>query len=1091
MPDPILDQLFDNYRKGSVDLSLQTVDGKRVLVYGNNSTKAIYRLNDGTGTPLPDVALKTILTSPTESFRALNVNEQKLRELQNQFQKELDSGYKLEPIKRYNADELKSIYNIQNPVPSPTQTVPQGPNTNPGEKIDFNSIGGAASTLLKWGKDIVVGTVANANSALYSLGWNINDLGTRKVDDLRFTKSIVNTIYDTGVDLIKGGVNLAKDIAIAQMPFGEVGDKLNMMGQSHEETAKEIESYFAPGRMDYTGEEKIEQVKDYEENYLKVFEDFKKENKTQWQQPQGEPSWNNPEWVKYNLFTGTGDAAEFSLGLLGSNFLLTKGFGVIGTKMGQLDMRAAAKAKDALLREIENMPKNTPQYDFVKSRIGKLDATYSDAMYKAGYTGEKIGHKVAMVNATDVEAKMEAFGAYDQYMDRERERVAKEYQAQGYEGDQLLDVLGKHDFSQAQLEAVKAGESVYKANAAILMASNGATSMLLGLAPKVPTRGAFGTRAVGEIGKSLNKWAKPLSMGKGVLELGKEGWEEVYQTNITNYELDKDSGSRRSLTNTLLNGAYNGIKNLAAGDYETGMAGLTGALGSGAVSGPVFGWKTTKEFLDNRKAVKYIDVNKVNSVVTDPINNEQTATSHLKWAYDAMRNQYGKEHADATKDWQLRHTLEQEGINKIYYQARENGVTHEAATKQILKIINRSKNDIISIKHGTPYFGYADKKEQLNEIEHGLDRANKSYDEHIKVLKKIANNDKIVSPEFKQRLFEGLANAKEFESIGEFLRIEKDKANNGDLEKSLPVDLQKDISINEAYKQAYQAIIGKILQPSTIEKENLGSKKSQAADIIDETTTPDQAVDMVAANPLEAETIKAQATNESKKAINSALAQHTLHFENTLKSMVENGSVYSEELQQEIPITEDYLNALIKEYEEVTAPLIEQLGDPAMKQKQQNLIRKSVVAVTDKLQRAAGPHSIEDGDLTQRYESPDPQTQYLFVAERDKLYAKLNNAGITSDLAEAVRVAATPEQLQEVLSNITNEREKELVSDFYNVVPLVKKETKVEEEIPDLSQFPEYDEIEDMDHYDNYRDEVNTEMIEDLLDKDILKPCDL
>ena len=540
-----------------------------------------------------------------------------------------------------------------------------------------------------------------------------------------------------------------------------------------------------------------------------------------------------------------------------------------------------------------------------------------------------------------------------------------------------------------------------------------------------------------------------------------------------------------------MNGAYNGIKNLAAGDYETGMAGLTGALGSGAVSGPVFGWKTTKEFLDNRKAVKYIDVNKVNSVVTDPINNEQTATSHLKWAYDAMRNQYGKEHADATKDWQLRHTLEQEGINKIYYQARENGVTHETATKQILKIINRSKNDIISIKHGTPYFGYADKKEQLNEIEHGLDRANKSYDEHIKVLKKIANNDKIVSPEFKQRLFEGLANAKEFESIGEFLRIEKDKANNGDLEKSLPVDLQKDISINEAYKQAYQAIIGKILQPSTIEKENLGSKKSQAADIIDETTTPDQAVDMVAANPLEAETIKAQATNESKKAINSALAQHTLHFENTLKSMVENGSVYSEELQQEIPITEDYLNALIKEYEEVTAPLIEQLGDPAMKQKQQNLIRKSVVAVTDKLQRAAGPHSIEDGDLTQRYESPDPQTQYLFVAERDKLYAKLNNAGITSDLAEAVRVAATPEQLQEVLSNITNEREKELVSDFYNVVPLVKKETKVEEEIPDLSQFPEYDEIEDMDHYDNYRDEVNTEMIEDLLDKDILKPCDL
>lgn len=56
---------------------------------------------------------------------------------------------------------------------------------------------------------------------------------------------------------------------------------------------------------------------------------------------------------------------------------------------------------------------------------------------------------------------------------------------------------------------------------------------------------------------------------------------------------------------------------------------------------------------------------------------------------------------------------------------------------------------------------------------------------------------------------------------------------------------------------------------------------------------------------------------------------------------------------------------------------------------------------------------------------------------------------------------------------------------------MVKKETKAEEEIPDQSQFPEYDEIEDMDHYDNYRDEVNPEMIEDLLDKDILKPCDL
>ncbi len=244
-------------------------------------------------------------------------------------------------------------------------------------------------------------------------------------------------------------------------------------------------------------------------------------------------------------------------------------------------------------------------------------------------------------------------------------------------------------------------------------------------------------------------------------------------------------------------------------------------------------------------------------------------------------------------------------------------------------------------------------------------------------------------------------------------------------------------------------------------------------------------------NPVEAQTIKAEATNVSKKAINSALMQHTLHFENTLKRMVETGSVFSEELQQEIPITEEYLNALIKEYEEITAPLIDQLGDPNMKNRQQALIRKSVVAVTDKMQRAAGPHSIEDDDLTQRYASQDPQTQYLFIAERDKLYAKLNNAGITSDLAEAVRVAATPEQLQEVISNIKNERERELVSDFYNVVPLVKKETKAEEEIPDQSQFPEYDEIEDMDHYDNYSVEVNPEMIEDLLDKDILKPCDL
>lgn len=1091
MPDPILDQLFDNYRKGSVDLTLENIEGKPVLIYGNNSVKAIYRLNDGTGGPITDDALKATLTRPSPSFRATNINEQKLRELQTQFQKEIDKGNRFEPIKKYNTDELKSIYNIQPPVPGPTQTTPQGPNTNPGERIDFDSAGGTASTLLKWAKDVVVGTATNAASAIYNLGWNISDLGTRDLNDLRFTKSIVNTVHDLGVDVIKAGVNVAKDIAIAQMPFGEVGDKLNMMGQSHEETAKELESYFAPSTLDYTPEEKIEQVKDYDENYLKVFEDFKKENKTQWQQPQGEPSWNNAEWVKYNLFTGTGDAAEFSLGLLGSNFLLTKGFGAIGTKMGQLEMRTAAKAKNELMRAIEDIPKNTPQYDFVKSRIGKLDATYSDAVYKAGFTGEKIGHKAALINATDVEAKMEAFGAYDQYMDRVREKVAEEYQAQGYKGDQLLDVLGKHDFSQDQLEAVKVGESVYKANAAILLVSNGATSMLLGLAPKAAAKGAFGTRAVGEIGKSLNKWAKPLSMGKGILELGKEGWEEVYQTNITNYELDKDTGSRRSLTNSLLNGAYRGITKLAEGDYETGMAGLTGALGSGAVSGPVFGWKSTKQYLDNRKAAKYIDVNKVNSVVTDPLNNPETATSHLKWAYEAMRNQYGKEHADATKDWQLRHMLEQEGLNKLYYQARESGVTHEAATKQILKIINRSKNDIVSIKHGTPYFGFSDKKEQLNEIEHGLDRANKSYDEHIKVLKKIANNDKIVSPEFKQRLFEALANGKEFESIGDFLRVEKDKANNGDVEKEMPLDLKKDIAINDTYKLAYQQILGKLLTPSTIEQENLGSKKSQAADIIDETTPLDAAVDMVAANPLEAQTIKAQTANEGKKAINSALAQHTLHFENTLNRMVESGSVYSEELQQEIPITEDYLNALIKEYEEVTAPLLEQLGDPAMKKKQQALIRKSIVAVTDKLQRAAGPHSIEDDDLNQRYGSEDPQTQYLFIAERDKLYAKLNNAGITSDLAEAVRTAATPSRLQEIISNITNERERELVSDFYNVVPLAKRETKVEEEIPDQSQFPEYDEIEDMDHYDNYRDEVNPEMIDDLLDKDILKPCNL
>ena len=149
MPDPILDQLFDNYRKGSVDLSLESINGKPVLIYGNNSTKAIYRLNDGTGEPLPDVALHALLKSDNASFRAMNINNEKLAQLQSQFQKAIDQGSKFEPIKRYNADELKSIYNIQASVPGPTQAVPQGPNTNPGDRIDFDSAGGAASTLLK------------------------------------------------------------------------------------------------------------------------------------------------------------------------------------------------------------------------------------------------------------------------------------------------------------------------------------------------------------------------------------------------------------------------------------------------------------------------------------------------------------------------------------------------------------------------------------------------------------------------------------------------------------------------------------------------------------------------------------------------------------------------------------------------------------------------------------------------------------------------------------------------------------------------------------------------------------------------------
>ena len=61
MPDPILDQLFDNYRKGSVDLTLENIEGKPVLIYGNNSVKAIYRLNDGTGGPIIDDALKATL----------------------------------------------------------------------------------------------------------------------------------------------------------------------------------------------------------------------------------------------------------------------------------------------------------------------------------------------------------------------------------------------------------------------------------------------------------------------------------------------------------------------------------------------------------------------------------------------------------------------------------------------------------------------------------------------------------------------------------------------------------------------------------------------------------------------------------------------------------------------------------------------------------------------------------------------------------------------------------------------------------------------------------------------------------------------
>lgn len=1089
-PEEIIQKLFQGFQEGKADIKLiPKDDGGFGIIYGNNARKGVYELNPRISTTSSAMNYDELLyDNKYPSLRSFGADASKIEASKNDILRQIKSGeYTLDFKGEYNREQLLKQYNKhQRGITDQEIQKANTKNSNEGFDPDFSSTTGTAKTLGVMAYNGVVGTAVNAVESTYGVG---KDLITGGVEG--FTK--------TGKDIWGGAVNLAGNVlsglaagnsllkswaVTGNMPTVEdVQNRYDVYKNSWDNFAKPITP-------EYNDREKALIEKNYNDQYTKVFEDLKKDAQVQYKQPEGQPSWDNKDWLEYTFAQGMQSAGEFMGGLYLSNFLLTKGAGALGEKAyraysgamkGKKEAQVAANAKAEILKRVEAPDFENPLIkDYIQSRIGKVAVELENGARKAQETGQVMGSTGAMLAGTKFESDLEAFGAYQQYMDDARERRTKELQALGLPPDRLDEALKATDFSKDKAEAMRRAENVRKANLIILGFSNLATFRLLGLTPKTNMMGKFG-EAVKDAAPITEEILAPWyhKAADGTLELIKEGGEEAFQQGITNYEMSKESKGSNALA-SVVNGGLDAVKGLLTLDPEMTMNFITGAAGSGGFMAARWGMGKIRNQATERN-LKFIDKDAINSTVTDPITVNDNVKANLAYTVDAMRNEIGKTVADVKNDWQLRHVLEAEGINKLYYQARKNGVSHEDTVKKIIGALNARTDDKISIKHNTPYFGYADTKAQLKEVERGLSETEKSYDHTLAEVKRLERKGITLDPEKTKRLFEAIANQREFHNLNAFL---KEKNMDQDLPDNIKEEAAKDLKVNESYVSAYPNILKKLIGN---EKELRKESDDYKVDIAKQTAENggagvEENIDNLAKSVEEKDRLYRKVEDQRQARKQSDFEQETADFKSKLDQLFKEGHLRSA-MGDTSKLDVDTVEGMLLGYEEATKGYAK---SDELKKQRDSVIRTAVRKIRD----AAGNQNLEL--LGNRYDNSEPHKAYLFHTDKGSIASKLeSNPEADPMLADAIRNVKNTQELSALVNDPElDPTDKRIIHTFYS-----RGANTTEQAIPEfqddslvLSDHPEIE--EEGVQQDSF--ELTEKSIDELLNNEyLIKPCNV
>lgn len=1066
-PKEFIQSLKAGVISGKADLKLVNSGDRNFLVYGNNFARGVYELG---ATGLEANVDSFIFDNKYSSISDLHGDTARINDFFNSLEEEIKTK-PISLVKQYDRKQLVDLYNsnkeqdafdpnIKEKIAASPATPKSGQQEPSGFQYDFRSPGKGTLSLGVAAYNGVVGAPINAVGATVGTAY---DILSEPIDG---TTKFLKTVWNTAVDLIGTGTALGGNFYAADPNKGFLENMFQAYNMRKDMFQKSIGDAL---QIDYNSDEKKLNEDFYKKNYTDFFDQIKEKVQIDIKPPSGDPDWNNPEWIDNQLGSALTSGIEFMGGLYLGNAALMK----VGSKVGGMLGETAGKFKVRdFAKAIEKSDAPELIKDMARSKLEKTSIYLEDAKNTGSMVGTQVGSQTAMVLGTKYEADLEAKGAYKQYMDENKQLYVNSLMASGVSEEEANAAFENSPIGDiVKQQAITRAENVRMGNLAILGLSNLATFSLLGLLPKSIGQKFIG-QELGELTKDLTTpWIK--KVGNGALESFKEGWEEVIQNSMVNYELGKDT-NRSSLVETIASGFAKGVSDLVTVDPEASMAFIGGMLPSAAMSGGKYGFDKYREKRDGKVAQNFIKPEMVNSIFNGPISNSEVQTAHAIHVAAGLQNAAGKEAAETTKDWQLGHVLQMEGIKKLYYEARENGVDSEAAKRQILKVV-QANPDLKgwSKKLNTEYVGVHNEKQVMSEIEKSMQSAERSYDSLHKEIKRLKTKDIVLTPERKRNLFEAISNRLEFQELGEFIKEQEDsdKKNN-------------DLKVNDAYIKAYDPVFKELLKTSDIKNDQNKGKKMEVKEALKESEKPESkevsSADIVKNSEYgikdekEVESIKSDLKREN---INSDVETLLDNLDTSISQLFKDGMIPGK-----ANLNYDEINTMFEEFDKSFSEVMSRVEDPRERLEYQRKVSQVYNKHIDKLRNAAGNVKSID-DLEDRYNSLEKQKAFLFFAERDLLLAKTR--GKVSDTAsEKIKNMENIDDLKALLQDETlSDMDRRIINSFYAEPAAVSFEDDGIDALTGVGEITIEAELPDNDVFDT---EFNEETIDDLIREGII-----